>query len=663
MFKSPASEFVYVRTYSRWLDSQGRREIWPETVQRYIDFISKHLGEKIPSKVLRKIHEKVLAFETMPSMRFLWAAGGPAEQDNTTIYNCSFAVIDRVDAFAEALYILMCGTGYGFSVEEKYISKLPTVPAQIVPNGQFHEVEDSKDGWADSLKVLFNGLYAGQDIEMRYNKIRPAGARLKTMGGRASGPGPLAQLHSFIKGVFYAARGRQLTDEECHDILCEEASIVVVGGVRRSSEISQSDLNSARMRNAKSGNFPVRRYMANNSAVYYTKPDIVTFLNEWSSLIASGSGERGIFNLEAARSMAPKRRNSSLIVGTNPCAEIQLRSEEFCNLSEVVARADDTIDDILEKVETATWMGIIQACFTHFPYLSESWKKNCDEERLLGVSITGQMDAPHLFSEEALRAYKAKAIKIAKKASSIMGIPMPAAITCVKPSGTVSQLVESSSGLHRRIYKYCIRRYRISASDPLFRLIRDQGVPVSPENGQRKQDYVKALKIYEAAMADPHRAAIAMSLAKSSCPLFDNEGWSADKVNTWVASFPVAAPKTAVTAEDATALEQLEWYKKIQQNWCEHNASITVYVKPEEWLSVGDWVYKNWSIVNGISFLPHQEHVYEQAPYEKITKEEYEKMLKEFPKLDYTQLSRYEQEDNTEGAKAQACVGGACDLS
>lgn len=663
MFRSPAAEFVYVRTYSRWLELLGRREIWPETVKRYIDFITKHLGDKIPSKVLRKIEEKVLAFETMPSMRFLWAAGDPAEQDNTTIYNCSFAVIDKVEAFAEALYILMCGTGYGFSVENKYISQLPTIPSQIIPNGEVHEVEDSKDGWADSLKVLMNGLYAGQDIEMRYNKIRPAGARLKTMGGRASGPAPLAQLHSFIKGTFYAARGRQLTDEECHDILCEEASIVVVGGVRRSSEISLSDLNSSKLRNAKSGNFPVRRYMANNSAVYIIKPDIVTFMNEWTSLVASGSGERGIFNLEAARHMAPKRRDSALIVGTNPCAEIQLRADEFCNLSEVVARAEDTIDDMLEKIETATWMGIIQACFTHFPYLSKNWKKNCDEERLLGVSITGQMDAPHLFSEEALRAYKAKAIKIAKKASQIMGIPMPAAITCVKPSGTVSQLVDSSSGLHRRIFKYCIRRYRISSGDPLFRMIRDQGVPVSPENGQRKQDYVKSLKIYEKLVEEGNTMVYAVGQARSICPIFDNDGWSPDKVNTWVASFPLAAPKTAITAEDATALEQLEWYKKIQQNWCEHNASITIYVKPEEWLSVGDWVYKNWNIVNGISFMPQDDHVYDQAPYEKITKEEYEKILKNFPKLDYSQLSRYEQEDNTEGAKAQACAGGACEIN
>lgn len=658
MFRSPASEFVYVRTYSRWLEEQGRRENWPDTTKRYIDFVKKHLQDKIPSKVLRKIEESLLSFTVMPSMRFLWAAGGPAEQDNVTIYNCSFATIDHQDAFAEALYILMCGCGYGFSVEGKYVDQLPKVPEIILPSGQAYEVEDSKTGWADSLKFLINSLYSGQDPEIKYNKVRPAGARLKTMGGRASGPGPLAQLHSFIKDVFYDARNRNLTDEECHDILCEIAQIVVVGGVRRSSEISISDLSSKTMQKAKTGNFPVRRHMANNSAIYYSKPDIVTFMNEWAALISSKSGERGIFNLEAAREMAPKRRDTTQILGTNPCGEIQLRSQEFCNLSEVVARAEDDIDTMLEKIETATWMGIIQACFTNFPYLNDKWSKNCQEERLLGVSITGQMDAPHLFKREALKAYKARAIRVAKKASEIMGIPMPAAVTCVKPSGTVSQLVDSSSGLHPRFAKYYVRRYRISGTDPLFRMIRDQGLPVSPDNGQRKQDYVKAIKAYESSENKNE----GLKQAKSICPIFDLDGWTVDKVNTWVVSFPIAAPKSAVTVEDLSALDQLEWYKKIQENWCEHNASITVYVKPDEWLSVGDWVYKNWTIVNGVSFLPVSDHVYEQAPYEKITKEEYDKMAKTFPKIDYSQLGKYETEDNTEGAKSLACQGGSCEL-
>lgn len=658
MFRSPASEFVYVRTYSRWLEEMGRRENWPETVQRYIDFINFNIGDKVPPKVLRKIQEGVLTFNVMPSMRFLWAAGKPAQEENVTIYNCSFAAVDRPECFAEALYILMCGTGYGFSVESKYVSKLPAVSKDIFPLEGFFVIEDSRKGWADSLKHQINSLFAGQDPQFDYNGLRQAGARLKTMGGRSSGPGPLAQLHSFIRDVFYKARGRKLTELECHDIMCEIAQIVVVGGVRRSSEISLSDLNSVEMRDAKSGNFPVRRYMSNNSAVYNSKPDIVTFLKEWTSLIASGSGERGIFNLGAAKAMAPKRRNAELLAGTNPCAEIQLRSNEFCNLSEVVARAEDDIGSMLEKIETATWMGVLQASFVNFPYLSEEWIKNCMEERLLGVSITGQFDAPHLFTEEALKAYKAKAIKVAKKASQVMGIPMPAAITCVKPSGTVSQLVDSASGLHPRFSKHYIRRYRISANDPLFRMIYAQGLPVSPENGQRKSDYVKAVRLYDAA----EDKAAGMRAAKSACPIFDNLGWTEDKVNTWVVSFPVAAPKNAITVEDQTALDQLEHYKKIQQNWCEHNASITVYVRPNEWLSVGDWVYKHWDIVNGISFLPYSDHVYEQAPYEAITKEQFDKLSKEFPVIDYSQLSQYEQDDNTEGAKSLACVGGSCDI-
>lgn len=661
MFRNLSSEFVYVRTYSRWLESIKRRENWIDTVDRYIDFIVKVHGDKIPPKVIRKIKHYLLEFSVMPSMRFLWAAGAPAEQDNTTIYNCSFAAVDYADVFAEALYILMCGTGFGFSVENKYVSKLPEVPREIIPSNETYEVEDSKEGWADSLKFLINSLYAGQDPTIGYNKVRPAGARLKTMGGRSSGPGPLAQLHFFIKQTFHAARGRKLTSLECHDMLCEIASIVVVGGVRRSSEISVSDLDDVLMRDSKSGNFPVRRHMANNSAVYYSKPDVVTFMKEWTSLIASNSGERGIFNLEAAKKMSPKRRESSLIVGTNPCAEIQLRSKQFCNLSEVVAREDDDIDTMLDKIETATWMGVIQASFTYFPYLGAEWKKNCEEECLLGVSITGQFDAQHVCTEEAIKSYKAKAIKVARKASEIMGINMPAAITCVKPSGTVSQLVDSSSGLHPRFSKYYIRRYRIASVDPLFKMIRDQGIPVSPENGQRKQDYNKALKEYNECLEKSLSETEAMKNAKSICSFFDHQGWSPDKVNTWVASFPAQSPAHAVTTESVTALEQLEWYKKVQKNWCEHNASITVYIRPEEWLSVGDWVYKNWEIVNGISFLPYDDHVYEQAPYEKITKEEYCKMVKEFPKIDYTQLSRYEQEDNTEGAQTIACSNGVCE--
>lgn len=663
-FKNPASEFVYTRTYSRWIPSEGRREFWPETVERYIGFIVQAYGDKIPQKVVKKIRQKVLNFEVMPSMRFLWAAGDAARKQNVTIFNCSFAAVDSPDAFHEALYILMCGTGYGFSVENKYVNQLPVVPALITPTDRIHVVADSKEGWADSVKELVYSLYSGNDISMDYNSVRPAGARLQTMGGRSSGPGPLAQLHSFIREVFHRARGRKLSSLEAHDIMNEIAQIVVVGGVRRSSEISLSDLDDPLMRDAKSGNFPVRRYMANNSAVYHEKPDMISFMKEWTALTASGSGERGIVNLGAAKKNAPKRRDASKLAGVNPCSEILLRSNEFCNLSEVVLRAEDDLDTVLDKVETATWMGIIQSCFTDFPYLNSKWKENCDEERLLGVSITGQMDAPHLLSDEMLKAYKAKAIRVAKKASEIMGIPMPAAITCTKPSGTVSQMVDSASGLHPRFSEFYIRRYRISSNDPLFKMIRDQGLPVSPENGQGAEDFKLALAAYEESLGNAESESVAVSAAKGIFPAFKASltEWSEELVNTWVVSFPVKSPDGAITVKDVTAIEQLEWYKKVQKNWCEHNASITVYVKPDEWLAVGDWVYKNWDYVNGVSFLPESDHVYKQAPYESISEDEYYKLKKSFPTIDYSQLSRYELEDNTEGAKTLACVGGVCEI-
>jgi ribonucleoside-diphosphate reductase alpha chain len=597
----------------------------------------------------------------MPSMRALWAAGDAARADNTTMYNCSFRNVDSVEAFAEALYILMCGTGFGFRVTFDEVAKLPTVPSEIMPSMDSFSVADSKEGWADSVKFLMNALYAGRDPQILYDKIRPAGARLKTMGGRASGPAPLIRLHQFVRDTFYQARGRKLSTLEAHDIMCQIAEIVVVGGVRRSSEISLSSLSDELLRHAKTGNFPVKRWMANNSAVYEKKPSAIEFLAEWSALAASGRGERGIFNLESARKMAPKRRKADLIEGTNPCGEIQLRNMEFCNLSEVVVRPDDDLDSLLDKVETATWLGVIQSTFTYFPYLNPKWKENCEEERLLGVSITGQMDAPHLLTEEALKAMKARAIKVAKRASEVMGINMPAAITCTKPSGTVSQIAVCGAGLHRWRGKYMIRRYRINATDPLFNMLREQGVKLSPENGQRQKDWKEAQKIFkETAEAVSEEAGL--KLAREKCPAFDPaQEWDESKVNTWVISFPVKAPATAKTLENATAIEQLEWYKKIQTNWCEHNASITVNVKDHEWFEVGNWVYSNWDIVNGISFLPEDPY-YEQLPEEAIDKETYDQMVSKLKKIDYSQLPKYELEDATSGSKEYACTANGCAL-
>lgn len=666
MFKNAAAEFVYIRTYSRWVQEQLKRETWEETVKRIITFLKEERGDKIPAKVLRKIEERMLDFEVMPSMRLVWAAGPAARADNTTIYNCSFQCIDSPEAFAENLYILMCGTGYGFSVREEDIEKLPVVP-QIGPQGVGTcVVGDSKVGWAESVKMLIEALYRGKDLAMDYSGVRGPGERLKTMGGRASGPDPLRKLHDFIRETFQKAQGRRLTTIECHDICNQIAEIVVVGGVRRSSEISLSDLDDYLMATSKIPPFPVRRYMANNSAVYTEKPTAARFLKEWSILANSGTGERGIFNLEGAKKTAPKRRDSSLISGTNPCGEIMLRSMEFCNLSEVVVRQDYDVEDLLDRVETATWLGVIQSTFTYFPNLRKEWKENCEEERLLGVSLTGQMDNPALLSDAVLRAAKEKAIKVARRASKHMGINMPAAITCVKPSGTVSQLVDSASGIHARYSPYYIRRYRISSSDPLFKMMRDQGVKFKAEVGQRKKDWNKAKQLQDAGSPvigyNDEGSGNYVPGYTDNCPIYDGGEWKETKVNTWVVEFPVKSPSNAVFRDQLSAIAQLEWYKKVQQNWCEHNASCTVYVKDEEWFAVGNWVYDNWDIINGVSFLPYDGGSYELAPYEEISEEDYKSLMQKWIPIDYSKLSQYETEDQTSGAKSYACVGDRCEL-
>jgi len=621
MFKNEVSEFIYKRTYSRWIEEEARREDWLETIERFIGFIILERPD-IPEKTINKIRKYMTEFTVMPSMRFLWAAGPAAKKDNTCIYNCSFAKINSIEAFAECLYILMCGTGFGFSVEQKEVDKLPAIPE--IRSGQGLKkvkIEDSKPGWADSVKTLMQSLYKGQNIYFDYSGIRPEGARLMTMGGRASGPQPLIKLHDFIRETMHNAQGRQLTSLECHDICNQIAEIVVVGGVRRSSQISLSDLQDTDMRHAKEWPYPIKRAMANNSAIYREKPSAAEFLKEWAFLALSGTGERGIFNLEAAQSKAPTRRYAPLIQGTNPCGEIMLRDMQFCNLSEVVVRADDDLDTLLDKVETATWLGVIQSSFTNFPYLRKEWKKNCDVEALLGVSLTGQMDNPSVLSSDALSALKSRVLRISRKASGILGTKMPAATTCVKPSGTVSQLVDSASGVHPRYSQYYIRRYRISANDPLFTMMRDEGIPCNPENGQNKED-----------------------------------------ANTWVLEFPVKSPDGCITRKDVTALDQLKHYKNLQHNWCEHNASMTVYVRDDEWFEVGNWVYQNWEIINGVSFLPYDGGHYKLAPYEEIDVHSYERLIKELPVIDYNKLSKYEFEDNTQGKQEIACSGDKCDI-
>ena len=621
MFKNEVSEFIYKRTYSRWLEEENRREDWPETIERFIGFIISERPD-IPNKAISKIRKYMLEFAVMPSMRFLWAAGPAAKADNTCIYNCSFAKINSIEAFAECLYVLMCGTGFGFSVESKEVIKLPDVPE--ISSGQGLPtilIKDSKAGWADSVKTLMGSLYKGQNLYFDYSAIRLEGARLMTMGGRASGPAPLIKLHDFIRETMHNAQGRKLTTLEAHDICNQIAEIVVVGGVRRSSQISLSDLNDTDMRHAKDWPFPIKRAMANNSAIFREKPSAADFLIEWGALAKSGTGERGLFNLSSAQAKAPSRRYAPLIQGTNPCGEIMLRDMQFCNLSEVVIREDDDLDTLLDKVETATWIGVIQSSFTDFPYLRKEWKKNCDVEALLGVSLTGQMDNPSVLTSEALAALKSRVLRISRKASGILGTKMPAATTCVKPSGTVSQLVDSASGVHPRYSQYYIRRYRIAARDPLFELMKDSGIKCNPENGQTKKD-----------------------------------------ASTWVLEFPVKSPEGCITRKDVTAIEQLKHYKNLQHNWCEHNASMTVYVRDDEWFEVGNWVYQNWEIINGVSFLPYSGGKYKLAPYEEIDHRTYERLIKGLPLINYALLSDYEHQDNTQGKAEYACVGDKCEI-
>ena len=974
IFPNEASEFVYIRTYSRWMEEEKRRETWKETVDRYVDYIQQNVEDRVPQKVFRKIKEGIFSMNVMPSMRALWAAGKAADATNVAFYNCTFCVVNCIEAFSECLYILMCGAGFGFSVQKKYTDKLPIVPPLTPDGAGTFIIPDSKEGWADSVKKLMTSLYSGKDLELDYTLLRPKGARLNTFGGRSSGPAPLVSLHEFIRKVFSDAQGRKLKPIECMDIMNKIAEIVVVGGVRRSSQISFSDLDDKEIAVAKNYPFPLHRSMSNNSAIYEEKPGAVRFLEEWSNLAKSGSGERGISNIQGARKRAPERRNAKKLMGSNPCftgdmllrtsegyksfaelsgsehtlininnelvagkvwsngikdtiilkfsngevikctsdhvfmlndeasclaknmignrimpsysirekfgeyfqlgflqgdgnltrlkshshlgievnvgekdrdiaqyfninyeegvksyyingyndilKELQFSSEKLpertlplsldnwtkdqkldflaglysangyvlngkgrritfkstckelilqmsdllqdfginsyittnktkeikfsngeylckesynlniaqfgsvvsfsnligfgqkykqdalreliiskspmvvsikngaqeevfdftlnddthwgvvagnknsvgyiahncheiilrdcgmCNLSEVVIRPGDDLDDVLEKIETAVWIGAIQSTFTKFPYLRRKWKNNCEDERLLGVSITGQMDNPKLFTPEAQEAMRKKALKIAQKAAKILGINVPAAITCVKPSGSVSQLVNSSSGLHPRFSRYYIRRYRISSIDPLFSMLKDQGIKMTPENGQREEDWRKAQE------GDI-----------GACTIYEKgKRWSEDKVNTWVISFPVKSPTKSICKDELSAIEQLEKYKSIQRYWCEHSASCTVYVKDNEWFEVGNWVYKNWKYITGVSFLPFDGGKYEQAPYEEISKEKYEQLKSSFPKIDYSQLSKFEIQDNTTGSKELACTGDTCEL-
>jgi len=636
---TPLQEYVHKSRYARWIDKEQRREHWEETVQRYVDYF----GKKFPHYPTEEIFNSIVKLETMPSMRALMTAGPALDRDPMAGFNCAFLAIDHVRAFDEILNTLMCGTGMGFSVERQYIAQLPIVGASIGIDfdnkpviqtvSSFTKVDhtivvrDSKSGWAGAFRELLSYLYAGKIPSWDVSKVRPAGAKLKTFGGRASGPQPLVDLFNFTVDTFKKAVGRKLNSVECHDLICKVADIVVVGGVRRSALISLSNLSDDRMRGAKSGQWWLldpQRALANNSAAYTERPDMELFMKEWLSLIESKSGERGIFNRQAAinKAIESGRRDHTKVIGVNPCAEITLRSGGLCNLSEVVIRANDSLQALLEKIRVATIMGTYQAMLTDFRYVRPLWKKNQEEERLLGVSLTGIMDHPILCttSRESiawLKTMKQCALDVNKEWAAKLGINRSVAITTVKPSGTVSQLVDSASGIHPRYSEYYIRTVRADKKDPLAQLMRAQGFPV--EDCVSKPD------------------------------------------STDIFSFPVQGPAHAVFRNDRTAIEQLEHYLMLQTHWTEHNVSITVYVKDDEWLGVGDWVYRHFDKIAGVSFLPHSDHSYRQAPYQECSKQDYEELLARMPAFNWNDLANFEKDDSTINVKELACTSGQCE--
>ena len=621
------SNFIHKSRYARWLDDKGRRETWDETVDRYISFFCARFPKQ--AKEIKELRSAIFDLRVLPSMRCLMSAGRALERDEVAGFNCSYVSVDHPRAFDEILYVLMCGTGVGFSVERQYISKLPEVAEEMYPSDTSLVVEDSKIGWATSFRELVSLLYSGKIPKWDLSKLRPAGAKLKTFGGRSSGPEPLNDLFKFTVALFKKATGRKLSSLEAHDLICKIAEAIVVGGVRRSALISLSNLSDDRMRLSKSGQWWIdnpQRSIANNSAVYTERPDFEIFLNEWVSLYQSKSGERGIFSRVAAQKQATKngRRDANFEFGTNPCSEIILRPNQFCNLSTVVVRGTDTMEDLKEKVRCATILGTLQSSLTNFRYLRKIWKKNTEEEALLGVSMTGIMDN-HLLNDpndnelpQRLNELKKIAVETNEIWAKKIGVNQSVAITCVKPEGTVSQLTNTASGIHPRFSKHYIRRVRADVNDPLAEFMRIMGFPCEPD------------------------------VMRNSNLVFD---------------FPIAAPEKSVLVKDVGAIEQLKLWEIYQDNWCEHKPSITVYYKDTEFLEVGSWVWNKFDKISGVSFLPVSDHIYAQAPYEEISQEKYDELVAKQPKeIDWIELSNFEKEDNTEGMQTLSCVGGYCEV-
>jgi len=618
-------KFIAISRYARWIDEENRRETWDETVQRYVDYITEKVKGHLPKQ---QIFEAIKNLEVMPSMRALMTAGPALERDNTAGYNCSYLPVDDPKAFDEAMYILLCGTGVGFSVERQYVLQLPEIPQKLDHVDTCIQVQDSKEGWARALRKLIGHLYMGEVPVWDMSKVRPAGARLKVFGGRASGPAPLIDLFNFTVALFRQNEGKKLSSYDCHNLMCKVGEVVVSGGVRRSAMISLSNLSDQRMRHAKSGKWwetAPQMALSNNSVVYTDKPDGETFLREWTSLVESKSGERGIFNRISAKEQAKKfgRRDANHEFGCNPCSEIILRPYQFCNLTEVVIREKDKFEDLKRKVMLATILGTAQATLTKFPYLRKIWQSNTEEERLLGVSLTGIMDNELTNGrkhglEKTLSALREIAVETNKEWSAIFGIPQSTAITCVKPSGTVSQLVDSSSGIHPRHSSYYIRTVRGDNKDPLTNFMIDSGIPSEPD--VMKPD------------------------------------------TNMVFSFPMKSPKKSVVRNDMTAIEQLEMWLLYQRHWCEHKPSVTISVRDDEWMEVGAFVFKHFDEMSGVSFLPHSDHTYQQAPYQDCTEAVYNDFSSKFTHIDWDKFQSYEEEDNTHSSQTLACSGDSCEI-
>lgn len=639
-FKNTLAEFVYYRTYARWLENEKRRETWIETVNRYIDFMRENINDALTEKEYAELTTLILQQDIMPSMRLLQFAGTAARSTNVCAYNCSYIAPKCFQDLGEIMYISMCGTGVGWSVESQNIQRLPQIEIQTGEICDQYIVPDSKEGWADALVFGMNTWAVGKDLSYDFSLLRPAGARLKTMGGKSSGPEPLMRLLEFTRHKMLERQGKRLRNIDVHDIICMIGDCVVAGGVRRSAMISLSDLDDTEIRDAKKGQFYLtdpQRSLANNSAVYIRKPSNQEFLDEWLALIKSGSGERGIFNRGSLSTTLPKRRLDILhsisgyfdangktivgLIGTNPCGEIILQSKQFCNLSEVIARPTDTAKSLKHKIRFATILGTYQSTLVNFPYLSKDWQKNCEAERLLGVSITGQWDCPIVRNPDLLNELKEIAVTSNKEYAKRFKISPSTCITCVKPSGTVSQLVDCASGMHPRHSPYYIRRIRISATDSLFKMLRDQGVPYQPEIGQTMLG-----------------------------------------ASTYVFEFPIKSPENSIYKDDISALALLEYWKTVKLNYTEHNPSVTISVGENEWLSVANWVYDNWDIIGGLSFLPRSNHVYQLAPYEEINQERYKEMSKNFNGLDFSKIVTYEARDETEMKHELACTGNSCEI-